>query len=95
MRTNSGQTPRSERFDTGRPTWRDAWLSPPEAELIVGLGLFLLSWEWFWETGGAVWQNWHNVVGTIATVLSWTFIYRAWKRHGARAQDASHGPFTD
>ena len=65
-------------------SWRDAWLSPG-AELIVGLGLFLLSWEWFWETMGAVWENWRNVVGTIATFLSWRFIYRAWTRHGDAA----------
>jgi hypothetical protein len=85
MPANAGQTPRSERFDTGRPTWRDAWLSPG-AELLVGIVLFVLSWEWFWETAGGVWETWHKVVGTIATPLSWYFIYRAWERHGGAAK---------
>jgi hypothetical protein len=88
MPANLGQTSRSERFDSGRATWLDLWLSPPEAELIVGLGLFPLSWEWFWESTGSVLQTWHNVVGTIATVLSWTFICRAWQRHGGGARSA-------
>jgi len=57
----------------------DLWL-PPWAELIVGCALLVLSWEWFWETTGAIWQTWHNGVGTVAAVLSAWFIYRAWKR---------------
>ena len=65
-------------------SWRDAWLSPG-AELIVGLVLVHVSWNWFWETGGAVWSTWHNAVGTIATFLCWYFIYRAWERHGGAA----------
>ena len=56
------------------------------ANNFVGLALFLLSWEWFWETAGGVWENWHNVVGTVATVLSWNFIYRAWKRRHAMSR---------
>jgi hypothetical protein len=55
---------RPEPEDPARARWFDAWLSPPEAELLVGLALFLLSWEWFWETVGAIWDNWHNIVGT-------------------------------
>jgi hypothetical protein len=69
---------------TGSPTWRDAWLSPG-AELIIGLVLLVLSYEWFWETGGAVWQTWHRGVGAIAAVLCWILIYRAWDRHGGAA----------
>lgn len=70
----------------GRPTWRDAWLTPG-VEMVVGIVLFVLSWEWFWESTGSIFQTWHNVVGTIATVLSWTFMIRAWNRHGAASGD--------
>jgi hypothetical protein len=96
MPANSGQTPRSERFGTGRPTWRDAWLSPV-AELIVGIGLLLFSFEWFWESTGGVWRNWHTVVGAFATVLCWPFMYRAWKRHGMQPEPNAdvHGLNTD
>jgi hypothetical protein len=59
--------------------WRDAWL-PPWAELVVGCVLLIFSWEWFWETTGAVWDGWHKVVGTLATVLGPWFIWRSQRR---------------
>jgi hypothetical protein len=59
--------------------WQDAWLSPGW-ELIVGCALLILSWEWFWQSTGAIWDNWHNRIGTVAAVLSLRFIYRAWTR---------------
>ena len=58
--------------------------------MVVGIVLFVLSWEWFWESTGSIFQTWHNVVGTIATVLSGTFMIRAWKRHGGAASADEH-----
>jgi hypothetical protein len=41
--------------------WRDAWL-PPGEELVAGCVLLVLSSSWFWESIGAIWENWHNRV---------------------------------
>jgi hypothetical protein len=57
----------------------DVWL-PPEFELALGCVVLIVSWEWFWMTGGAVWGGWHNRIGTLAVVLGPWFITRAWKR---------------
>lgn len=62
-----------------RRGWRDAWLLPGE-ELWVGCILLVLSGAWFWETTGAIWENWHNRIGTVAVVLGPWFVYRAWMR---------------
>jgi len=62
-----------------RSAWQDAWLTPT-AELVVGCVFLVLSWEWFWETSGAIWQDWHRRLGTVATVLGPWFVYRAWRR---------------
>jgi len=87
MPTNSDPTRGSQQFfDTGEPepTWRD-WLAPG-VELMVGLVLLVLSWEWFWETTGAVWENWHKIVGTISAFLCWILIFHAGNRHGAQPE---------
>jgi hypothetical protein len=55
----------------------------PTEELLVGCVLLVLSWEWFWETTGAIWDIWHNwrgVVGTVVAVLGPWFIVSAWMR---------------
>jgi len=56
-----------------RSGWRDAWLSSGW-ELLVGGVLLILSYEWFWETAGGIWQTWHNGIGTAAAVLGPWFI---------------------
>jgi hypothetical protein len=42
--------------------------------------LLVLSWEWFWETTGSIFQTWRNGVGAAAAILGPLFIYHAWKR---------------
>jgi hypothetical protein len=39
--------------------------------------LLVLSWEWFWETTGSIFQTWRNGVGAAAAILGPLFIYHA------------------
>ncbi len=59
--------------------WEDASVDPG-VELVVGCVLLVVSWSWFWQTGGAVWDTWHNGLGAVAAVLGPWFIRRGWTR---------------
>jgi hypothetical protein len=87
---------RDDQPTADRRRWHDAWLSATQ-ELIVGCVLLVVSGWWWFSMQGAIWQGWHNVLATVATVLGPRFVYRAWKRGPedvpwpSRAEAFAHG----
>jgi hypothetical protein len=60
----------------------------PTMEIVVGCVLLVLSGLYFWDTAGAIWENWGNRFGTIAVILGPYFVNRAWVRRKTE-QDGS------
>lgn len=59
--------------------WEDASVAP-WAELVLGCVLLVVSWSWFWESSGAIWDTWRKAVGAVAVVLGPWLIHRGWTR---------------
>jgi hypothetical protein len=70
---------------------RAAPLFPADVELAVGCVLLVLSWEWFWESTGSIFETWRSVVGAVAAILGPFFIIHGWKRKPERLRCDSCG----
>ena len=70
-------------MDSG--SWLDAWLDET-MELIVGCVLLVVSGWWWFDSRGAIWDGWRNVLATLTVVLGPWFVSRAWKRRSERSR---------
>lgn len=68
-------------MDSG--SWYDEWLNEG-MELFIGCILLVVSGWWWFDSRGAIWDGWRNVLASLTVVLGPLFVIRAWIRRAER-----------